>query len=94
METERDYSQSRRMLLDAARFVPSIGDSQYASSFFVDKVVLTKSESTDSRPIFVSKSGASKRYFSVLGAKIDNVYDALEFFESDRDLSDCLKAKR
>lgn len=71
------------MVADAARFLPEIKDARYVKSIFVRKAVLTKSESNDSRPIFIHKSGKSSCYYSVLGAKIDNVYDALDALRSD-----------
>lgn len=76
----------RLMVADASRFLPELKEAEYVKSMFIEKAVLARSESTDSRPIFVHKSGAKGLYFSVLGAKIDNVYDALEVIQQDNEV--------
>lgn len=76
--TKRDSTNRERMLRDAARFVPAISEAKYRESIFVDKAVLVSSEVDDSRPILFHQSGPNGRYISVLGSKIDNVYEAIE----------------
>ncbi len=71
-------SRSNRMMRDAGRYVPSILDSKYVESLFEIKTILAKSESDDGRPILFERPASLPNYFSILGAKIDNIYDVLE----------------
>ena len=67
-----------RMIRDAARYLPSIATARYRESLFEVKTVLEKNESDDGRPILFRESVQTPRLYSVLGGKIDNVYDILE----------------
>jgi len=71
-------SRAELMTRDAARFLPSLATAQYLGSLFEVKAILESSEGTDARPILFEVSAASKRVISVLGAKIDNIYDVEE----------------
>ncbi|MBB5193692.1 glycine/D-amino acid oxidase-like deaminating enzyme [Silvimonas terrae] len=76
-----NYAQSTRfdrMARDVARYLPAIADSQYVDSLFEIKTVLLKNEGDDGRPILFEKHPALPGCFSILGGKIDNVYDVLE----------------
>lgn len=68
-----------RMLRDASRYLPLIAKSRYRESLFEVKTVLEKNESDDGRPIMFFESLKTPRLYSVLGGKIDNVYDILEY---------------
>ena len=72
-----------RMIRDAARFMPAILDAKYVESLFEIKTVLVKNEGDDGRPILFEKHPEFPGYFSVLGGKIDNIYDILEMIDSD-----------
>lgn len=74
----RDSSAFPRMQLDAARIMPVLRDVEYRSSIFVDKAILTSSEIHDARPILISEQKGHEGYISVLGSKIDTVYDAID----------------
>jgi hypothetical protein len=67
-----------RMVRDAARFVPSLVNLTYESSLFEVKTVLEKNEGDDGRPILFEQHERLPNFFSILGGKIDNVYDVLE----------------
>jgi glycine/D-amino acid oxidase-like deaminating enzyme len=67
-----------RMLRDASRYVPAIQDAEYVDSLFEIKTVLAKNEVDDGRPILFESPRELPNYFSILGSKIDNVYDVLE----------------
>lgn len=67
-----------RMLRDASRYLPLIAKSQYRESLFEVKTVLEKNESDDGRPILFRESAHTPHLYSVLGGKIDNIYDMLE----------------
>jgi hypothetical protein len=45
--------------------------------------VLAGNEDDDGRPILFEKSVRSPRVISILGAKIDNIYDVLELIERE-----------
>jgi glycine/D-amino acid oxidase-like deaminating enzyme len=67
-----------RMIRDAGRYVPAILNSKYVESLFEIKTVLEKNESDDGRPILFEKHLELPGCYSVLGGKIDNIYDVLE----------------
>ena len=67
-----------RMLRDASRYLPLIAKSRYIESLFEVKTVLEKNESDDGRPILFRESSHTPHLYSVLGGKIDNIYDILE----------------
>jgi glycine/D-amino acid oxidase-like deaminating enzyme len=66
-------SRGALMLLDAAKHVPMMRDLQITDSLWGVKVIPRKRDHSDARPIMVKKS---KRVISILGSKLDNVYDA------------------
>jgi glycine/D-amino acid oxidase-like deaminating enzyme len=67
------HSRGRLMLSDAAKHVPMMRDLQITNSLWGVKVIPRKRDHSDARPIMVKKS---KRIISILGSKLDNVYDA------------------
>lgn len=67
-----------RMIRDASRYLPALSKSRYRESLFEVKTVLEKNELDDGRPILFRESAATPRLYSVLGGKIDNIYDILE----------------
>lgn len=75
-----------RMVRDVGRYLPAVLDAKYVDSLFEIKTVLVKSESDDGRPILFEKHSELPGCYSVLGGKIDNIYDVIarlngEFFE-------------
>ncbi len=69
-------SRFNHMVADAARYVPSLRKSEYIRSMFEVKTVLVQNESSDGRPILFRKETAiHPKIFSILGGKIDNIYD-------------------
>jgi glycine/D-amino acid oxidase-like deaminating enzyme len=69
------------MLRDAARFLPVLRESLYVDSLWEIKTVLPTSEVDDSRPILVRKHFGMDNLHCILGAKLDNIYDALDEIE-------------
>jgi acetolactate synthase regulatory subunit len=63
------------MLRDAARFLPAIEGAETLRSLYEVKAVLRSTEDNDARPILVEPSPDSPRILSVLGSKLDHVYD-------------------
>lgn len=80
-DTDRIYSQSLRktnypyMIRDGERYLPILKDCSYIKSLWEVKTVLPQSEIDDSRPILFQKNQHFPNLISILGGKIDNVYD-------------------
>jgi glycine/D-amino acid oxidase-like deaminating enzyme len=70
-------SRADSMLADAARFVPVLRRSRHRKSLFEVKTVLLRHEVDDGRPILLRRDFAHPGVLSVLGGKLDNVYDVL-----------------
>ena len=67
-----------KMFADVVRYVPSLREMEYRESIWEVKTVLTKSDEDDSRPILFRPDHGMKGFTTVMGGKIDNVYDVLE----------------
>lgn len=63
------------MVRDAERYLPAMRNSRYADSLWEVKTVMPRSEQDDSRPILLRRSDHLPFCLTVLGAKIDSVYD-------------------
>lgn len=68
-------SRQRAMLLDAVRMVPALAEARYRESMYEVKCLLQRSEQDDARPILFHQAGAEGRLVSIMGGKIDNIYD-------------------
>lgn len=73
-----------RMVRDVARYLPSMAQARYADSLFEVKTVLVKNEGDDGRPILFEKHAELPGCYSVLGGKIDNIYDVLEKLDAEQ----------
>jgi len=76
----RDYVAESRfpfMVRDAMRYMPALARAEHKDSLFEVKTVLAKNEVDDGRPILFEWAPESPRLVSVLGSKIDNIYDVL-----------------
>ncbi len=71
------------MQRDAVRYVPTIADAKHVESLFEVKTVLVQSEGDDSRPILVENYRGMPGLFSVLGSKLDNIYDVIERLDAE-----------
>jgi glycine/D-amino acid oxidase-like deaminating enzyme len=63
------------MARDATRYLPSMRAARYVDSLWEVKTVMPRSEQDDSRPILLRRSAEHPACITVLGAKIDSVYD-------------------
>jgi len=79
---ERD-TRVDRMIRDVGRYLPSMLDSKYVDSLFEVKTVLMKNEGDDGRPILFEKHPELPGCYSILGGKIDNIYDVLEKLDDE-----------
>ena len=66
------------MARDVRRYMPAILEARYKQSLFEIKTVLMKNESDDGRPILFERFNKLPNIISVLGGKIDNIYDVIE----------------
>ena len=65
------------MIRDAQRYLPALRGAVYRDSLFEIKTVLMRNESDDGRPILFEVDPRNPHIVSMLGSKIDNIYDAL-----------------
>lgn len=85
-ERLKDYprdSRIDRMVRDISRYLPSMQNSEYVDSLYEVKTILVKNEGDDGRPILLEKHERMPRCYSILGGKIDNIYDVLEKLEAE-----------
>ncbi|MBX7228347.1 MAG: FAD-binding oxidoreductase [Burkholderiaceae bacterium] len=86
-----EYSRATRvdrMVKDAGRYVPALLNAKYVNSLFEVKSILMKNEGDDGRPILFEKHPQLPGCYSVLGGKIDNIYDVLMKLEAEEFLPD------
>jgi glycine/D-amino acid oxidase-like deaminating enzyme len=78
----RAEAESRflHMVRDAERYLPVMRGTRYVESLFEIKTIMPRSEQDDSRPILLRRSQEHPGVITVLGAKIDSVYDVEEAF--------------
>lgn len=72
-----------RMVRDVGRYLPAVLEAKYVDSLFEVKTVLVNNEGDDGRPILFEKHAELPGCYSVLGGKIDNIYDVLEKLETE-----------
>nr|WP_315445831.1 FAD-dependent oxidoreductase [uncultured Pseudomonas sp.] len=81
-----DYSQESRvdrMVRDVGRYIPDVFKAKHIDSLFEVKTVLVKNEGDDGRPILFERHLELPGCYSVLGGKIDNIYDVIETLEKE-----------
>lgn len=81
-----DYERATRvdrMIRDVARYLPSVLEAKYVESLFEVKTILVKNEGDDGRPILFEKHQELPGCYTVLGGKIDNIYDVLERLDEE-----------
>jgi glycine/D-amino acid oxidase-like deaminating enzyme len=66
------------MLRDAQRYLPCLAGATYRRSIYDVKTILIKNEADDGRPILYHRKPDSSGVISILGGKIDNIYDLFE----------------
>lgn len=67
-----------RIVRDVQRYIPDVAKAKYCDSLFEVKTILVKNETDDGRPILFEEYPELPGLYSVLGGKIDNIYDVLE----------------
>lgn len=74
----RPQSRVQHMIHDSRRYLPCLDRSVPRESLYEVKTVLTKNEHDDGRPILYRQQPALSRVVSILGGKIDNIYELFE----------------
>ena len=64
-----------RMIRDSMRYLPELAKARYIESLFEVKTTLIKNEEDDGRPILFEKHAELPHCYSILGGKLDNIYD-------------------
>lgn len=82
VEYER-VTRADRIIRDVGRYLPAMLDSKYIDSLFEIKTILVKNEGDDGRPILFEKHSELQGCYSILGGKIDNIYDILEKIDQE-----------
>jgi len=75
-------SRVAHMIRDGQRYMPSLATARYEKSLFEVKTVLIKNEHDDGRPILYQQKPADSRVVSILGGKIDNIYDLFDLIRT------------
>lgn len=70
------------IMRDAQRFLPCLNRARVVRSIFEVKAVLCRNEDDDGRPILIERNPETPRILSVLGAKIDNIYDVRAYLRA------------
>jgi glycine/D-amino acid oxidase-like deaminating enzyme len=68
-----------RMVLDARRYMPILAGCRQVDSLMEVKTVLPRSEMDDSRPILLRQDQGLRNLTCIMGAKIDNIFDMIEY---------------
>lgn len=71
----------RHMINDAQRYLPCLSEARYKKSISDVKTVLLKNERDDGRPILYQQMPSTSHVVSILGGKIDNIYDLFELVQ-------------
>jgi glycine/D-amino acid oxidase-like deaminating enzyme len=74
-----------RMRRDAARYVPALRECSYVRSLWETKTILPQSGVNDSRPILFKRDPSAPNVISILGSKIDNIFDLDEALPAPHD---------
>lgn len=83
LEGYRGHTRVDRMVRDVARYMPVIMEARYVESLFEVKTVLVKNEIDDGRPILFERHARLPLCYSILGGKLDNIYDVLEQLDAE-----------
>ncbi len=75
---QRPASNFDYMQRDAARYVPLIDELKQVDSLFEIKTTLTQNNHDDGRPIWFHEEPSLPHFYTVMGGKIDNIYDILD----------------
>lgn len=78
LAAETPESRHRYMIADGQRYLPCLADAEWQRSLFDVKTVLLKNEDDDGRPILFRRQPHGSHVISIMGGKIDNIYDLFD----------------
>jgi len=85
-EAMRAYGKKTRahhMLHDARRYLPVLERARIVDSMFEVKTLLMRNEIDDGRPILMERSESVQTVYSIMGGKIDNIYDVIHRMQAE-----------
>ena len=74
-------SRANWMLRDAQRFLPVLAKARVEDVLFEVKTFVAETEVDDARPIYFHQDETMPQLISILGSKIDNVFDILTYVD-------------
>lgn len=75
------------MMRDARRFLPLLNEVEHLDSLFEIKALLRRTQVDDARPILFHQERDNPHFISILGGKIDNIFDVFLFLDEALGLS-------
>jgi glycine/D-amino acid oxidase-like deaminating enzyme len=66
------------MMRDARRYLPMIAEARHVRSLFEIKTLADGTQTDDARPILFHRDPRQPRIISILGSKLDNIFDVYE----------------
>ncbi|MSP03218.1 MAG: FAD-binding oxidoreductase [Acetobacteraceae bacterium] len=81
LRTARLETRFPWMMRDARRYLPAIGGARYVRSLFDIKTIPDGTSADDARPILFHRDAVAPRIVSILGGKLDNIFDVHDFVE-------------
>jgi len=69
------------MVRDAQRYLPALAGAQHMGSLFDIKTLADGTQGDDARPILYHRDSIAPRLISVLGGKLDNIFDVYDFVD-------------
>lgn len=82
LRSSKPESRFQYMSQDARRFVPILAGMEWVHSLYEVKTLLQKNEFDDGRPILYQRRPSDSRLVSVMGGKIDNIYDLFDLVKT------------
>ncbi len=76
-------SRFDRMVRASSKYLPALRQARQVESIFEIKTVLLQNEVDDGRPILFERSADVPGSYSILGGKLDNVYDVLDRLDAE-----------
>jgi len=78
---KKGRSRANWMMRDAQRFLPILAKARVEDTLFEVKTFVAETEVDDARPIYFHQDETMPRLISILGSKIDNVFDILIYVD-------------
>jgi len=83
MRARSTQTKAFHMLKDAQRYLPALARARVVDSLFEIKTLLVRNEIDDGRPILMERSESASNIYSIMGGKIDNIYDVINRLTAD-----------